>query len=136
MLTADPSKPELPRDLELDLLQDLLVDIVRTLAHPAVPPHAKNAAIATMIDERAPWLIPEPGNLAADRNLDATTMPGFQPGGLLIVDDAFGSGELAGFGQNARVMYVREFSDLAASPPEVEPRDRNLHRNPNEMRST
>lgn len=49
------------RDPELELLQVLLVDIVRTLAHPATPPHAKNAAIAVMIDERAPWLVQDPG---------------------------------------------------------------------------
>lgn len=46
-----------PRDPELELLQVLLVDIVRTLVHPATPEHAKIAAIAAMIDERAPWLI-------------------------------------------------------------------------------
>jgi hypothetical protein len=45
------------RDPELELLQVLLVDILRTLAHPVAPPHAKIAAIAGMIDERAPWLI-------------------------------------------------------------------------------
>jgi caffeoyl-CoA O-methyltransferase len=47
-------------------------------------------------------------------------VPRMQPGGLLIVDDAFGSGELVGSGQNARVMYVREFSDLAAADPRVD----------------
>jgi hypothetical protein len=45
------------RDPELELLQLLLADIVRTLAHPAAPSQAKIAAIVAMIDERAPWLV-------------------------------------------------------------------------------
>lgn len=56
---------QIPRDLsdpELELLQALLADIVRVLAQPAAPPRAKNAAIAAMIDERAPWLIRDSAN--------------------------------------------------------------------------
>jgi hypothetical protein len=52
-------------DPELELLRVLLVDILRTLAHPAAPPRAKIAAIAAMIDERAPWLVHDPDNLPA-----------------------------------------------------------------------
>jgi hypothetical protein len=52
------------RGPELELLQLLLVDIMPTLAHPVAPPQAKNAAIAAMIDERAPWLIHDSANLS------------------------------------------------------------------------
>jgi O-methyltransferase len=40
-----------------------------------------------------------------------------RPGGLLLVDNAFWGGEVVGFG---RVMYVREFNDLAAADPRVD----------------
>lgn len=47
-------------------------------------------------------------------------VPRMRPGGLILVDDAFWSGELVGFARDGRVMYVREFTDLAAADPRVD----------------
>jgi len=47
-------------------------------------------------------------------------VPRIRPGGLLLVDDAFWSGELVGFARDGRVMYVREFTDLAGADPRVD----------------
>jgi caffeoyl-CoA O-methyltransferase len=47
-------------------------------------------------------------------------VPRMRPGGLLLVDDAFWSRELVGFARDGRVMYVREFTDLAAADPRVD----------------
>ncbi len=47
------------RDPQLDLaglLGGLFMDIKRILGHPGLPPEAKLAGIASMMDERAPWL--------------------------------------------------------------------------------
>jgi caffeoyl-CoA O-methyltransferase len=47
-------------------------------------------------------------------------VPRMQPGSLVLVDDAFGTGELVGFSRDGRVMYAREFSDLAGADPRVD----------------
>jgi caffeoyl-CoA O-methyltransferase len=47
-------------------------------------------------------------------------VPRMRPGGLLLVDNAFWGGEVAGFARDGRVMYIREFNDLAASDPRVD----------------
>ena len=47
-------------------------------------------------------------------------VPRMRPGGLLLVDNAFWGGEVVGFAQDGRVMYVREFNDLAAADPRVD----------------
>jgi caffeoyl-CoA O-methyltransferase len=47
-------------------------------------------------------------------------VPRMRPGGLLLVDDAFWGGEVVGFARGGRVMYVREFSELAAADLRVD----------------
>jgi caffeoyl-CoA O-methyltransferase len=47
-------------------------------------------------------------------------VPRMRPGGLLLVDDAFWGGEVVAFARDGRVMYVREFSDLAAADLRVD----------------
>jgi caffeoyl-CoA O-methyltransferase len=47
-------------------------------------------------------------------------VPRMRPGGLLLVDNAFWGGEVVGFAQDGRVMYIREFNDLAAADPRVD----------------
>jgi caffeoyl-CoA O-methyltransferase len=47
-------------------------------------------------------------------------VPRMRPGGLLLVDNAFWGGEVVGFARDGRVMYVREFNDLAAADPRVD----------------
>jgi caffeoyl-CoA O-methyltransferase len=47
-------------------------------------------------------------------------VPRMRPGGLLLVDNAFWGGEVAGFAQDGRVMYIREFNDVAAADPRVD----------------
>jgi caffeoyl-CoA O-methyltransferase len=47
-------------------------------------------------------------------------VPRMRPGGLLLVDDAFGAGEVVGFARDGRVMYAREFSDLVAGDPRID----------------
>jgi caffeoyl-CoA O-methyltransferase len=47
-------------------------------------------------------------------------VPRMRTGGLLLVDNAFWGGELVGFAGDGRVMYVREFNDLAAADPRVD----------------
>jgi len=47
-------------------------------------------------------------------------VPRMRPGGLLLVDDAFGAGEVVGFARDGRVMYAREFSDLVAADSRVD----------------
>jgi caffeoyl-CoA O-methyltransferase len=47
-------------------------------------------------------------------------VPRMRPGGLLLADNAFWGGEVVGFARDGRVMYVREFNDLAAADPRVD----------------
>jgi caffeoyl-CoA O-methyltransferase len=47
-------------------------------------------------------------------------VPRMRPGGLLLVDNAFWGGEVVGFARDGRVMYIREFNDLAAADPRVD----------------
>jgi caffeoyl-CoA O-methyltransferase len=47
-------------------------------------------------------------------------VPRMRPGGLLLADNAFWGGEVVGFAGDGRVMYVREFNDLAAADPRVD----------------
>jgi predicted O-methyltransferase YrrM len=47
-------------------------------------------------------------------------VPRMRPGGLLLVDNAFWDGEVVGFTRAGRVMYIREFNDLAAADPRVD----------------
>jgi caffeoyl-CoA O-methyltransferase len=47
-------------------------------------------------------------------------VPRMRPGGLLLVDNAFWGGEVVGFATDGRVMFVREFNDLAAADPRVD----------------
>jgi caffeoyl-CoA O-methyltransferase len=60
----------------------------------------------------------------ADKNDNLTywleLVPRMRPGGLLLVDNAFWGGELVGFARDGRVMYVREFNDLAAADSRVD----------------
>jgi caffeoyl-CoA O-methyltransferase len=47
-------------------------------------------------------------------------VPRMRPGGLLLADNAFWGGEVVGFAEDGRVMYIREFNDLAAADPRVD----------------
>lgn len=47
-------------------------------------------------------------------------VPRMRPGGLVLVDNAFWGGEVVGFARDGRVMYVRQFNDLAAADPRVD----------------
>jgi caffeoyl-CoA O-methyltransferase len=47
-------------------------------------------------------------------------VPRMRPGGLLLADNAFWGGEVVGSASTGRVMYVREFNDLAAADPRTD----------------
>jgi caffeoyl-CoA O-methyltransferase len=47
-------------------------------------------------------------------------VPRMRPGGLVLADNAFWGGEVVGFARDGRVMYVRQFNDLAAADPRVD----------------
>jgi caffeoyl-CoA O-methyltransferase len=47
-------------------------------------------------------------------------VPRMRPGGLLLAGNALRGGEIAGFAEDGRLMYVREFNDLAAADPRVD----------------